>query len=420
MGIRLIVEVLDCYHGPPARKLWLLAFAEKANDRTRQGWPSRETLAWRADVSESRASHIASELVREGVIKRIGGGRKNQGPAQYELLPVIGSQRAPRAHSDSDSQGAGYAHPENVIPTWPQGASPDSQGAFSDSQGARSLPLPAETPGLNPSVRATLSTTSLTRSKDGLPDGRKTAFRASDEPPRSLILRRVFTAAQDAYGDDTAKTLSEEEAAAVWYWAVQNRDVTHPIGYLTKIFRNSLKKDNGATAGLPRLIEKACRWAAGEEDGFDTSRLSELFDQGDLAAVEDELEVMLGYCDIAELSTIDGMIQSGSHPDAVLMKILADREELLMTGRMQLTPPAAAEAYRAGQSVCEIARAYRITRGGAEARIRAGGLGGLGWCPVHGALEELRLANAEAVAYMSAMWGAVAAPEHALGRTVER
>ena len=28
-------EVLDRYHGPDSRKLWLLAWAEKANDRTR-------------------------------------------------------------------------------------------------------------------------------------------------------------------------------------------------------------------------------------------------------------------------------------------------------------------------------------------------------------------------------------------------
>ena len=70
MGIRLVTEVLDRYHGPDARKLWLIAWAEKANDRTRAGWPTREVLAHRTGRSPSRASHIAEELVTEGVLKR--------------------------------------------------------------------------------------------------------------------------------------------------------------------------------------------------------------------------------------------------------------------------------------------------------------------------------------------------------------
>ena len=54
------------------------------------------------------------------------------------------------------------------------------------------------------------------------------------------------------------------------------------------------------------------------------SRLSLLWDEGDLSAVEDELEEMLDP-DEMERSTIDGMLQAGSHPKAVMNKILADR-----------------------------------------------------------------------------------------------
>ena len=46
-----------------------------------------------------------------------------------------------------------------------------------------------------------------------------------------------------------------------------------------------------------------------------------------------------------------------------------------MTGRIRaLTPAGAAELYGKGTSACEIAEAYGISRGGAEARIRAGDL----------------------------------------------
>ena len=76
VGIRLVTEVLDRYHGPDARKLWLIAWAEKANDGTRAGWPTREVLAHRTGRSPSRASHIAEELVAEGVLKRDGGGNR--------------------------------------------------------------------------------------------------------------------------------------------------------------------------------------------------------------------------------------------------------------------------------------------------------------------------------------------------------
>jgi hypothetical protein len=326
MGIRMVVEVLDCYHGPARHKLWLIAFCEQANERTRRGWPPRELLATRAGVSVSRASHIATDLVDQHILKRVGGGRKHSGPAQYELLAVVHSQDAPRAHSEDTAQDAELAHPENGSPDGSQGADSDSQGAFWRSQGARPSPLPAQTPGLNPSLSSPLSSSPLTRSKSGLPDGRtQQAALASDEPSRPLILRRVFTAAQAVYGDGTAEKLSDDEAVALYRWIIRDRVVPHPARYLTKTFRDSLKKDNGATAGLGRLVEKARQWAAEEEDRSGTARLPGLSGQGDLAGAEAEIEQMLGYCDTVEMSTITGMLSAGSHPAAVLAKILSDR-----------------------------------------------------------------------------------------------
>jgi hypothetical protein len=83
-------------------------------------------------------------------------------------------------------------------------------------------------------------------------------------------------------------------------------------------------------------------------------------------------------------------------------------------GRVKLTPAAAGDLYRDGASACQIAQAYGLTRSGAEARIRAGGLGGLAWCRLHRKWEELQLAPAPPP--VTPMWGRVDAPEHALGR----
>lgn len=103
VSIRLIAEVLDHYHGPPRHKLWLVAFAENANDDTRAGWPSRRLLAERADVSETRASHIATELVAEGVIKRDeDSGRRGRGSTRYVLADLHNGVRSERTLSGAD------------------------------------------------------------------------------------------------------------------------------------------------------------------------------------------------------------------------------------------------------------------------------------------------------------------------------
>lgn len=54
------------------------------------------------------------------------------------------------------------------------------------------------------------------------------------------------------------------------------------------------------------------------------SRISLLWDQGDLPGVEDELEEILGP-DEFERSTIDGMLQAGRHPKAIINTIEAAR-----------------------------------------------------------------------------------------------
>ena len=113
MGVKLMVEVLDHYHGPRSRKLWLVGFAENANDRTRTGWPGREVLARRVGVSGSRASNIAAELIAEGVIKREGSRRVGDDPRRgrrtvyvlAELGPDL-AEGSPRPNSRPGAEGS--------------------------------------------------------------------------------------------------------------------------------------------------------------------------------------------------------------------------------------------------------------------------------------------------------------------------
>ena len=153
MGVRLICEVLDHYHGPDARKLWLLAWAESANDRTRTGWPTRDLLARRTGRSASRVSHISDELIAEGILKRDGGGNRS-GPARFILLPfATAGKGAPRAHPSSASKSAVKAHPEPELKgaLWAhpkpevKGAESARKGAESGRKGADPKPQPAET-----------------------------------------------------------------------------------------------------------------------------------------------------------------------------------------------------------------------------------------------------------------------------------
>src|SRR5215472_2660604 len=105
VGIKLVREVLDHYHGPDHLFRWLVAFAENANDRTRTGWPSRELLASRTGRSPARASNIATQLVADGILKRDGGGGRNRGPARFVLLPLT-TQGSLRMNPENAAQGS--------------------------------------------------------------------------------------------------------------------------------------------------------------------------------------------------------------------------------------------------------------------------------------------------------------------------
>jgi hypothetical protein len=179
MGIRLVREILDHYHGPDVRKLWLLSWAENANDRSRTGWPGRSLLSHRTGKSPSRVSHIADELVAEGVLKRDGGGNRG-GRARFVLLPLAHDEKgadcahpfedcedgesdamepceeqgkgAARTHPKARGKGAARTHPQPEI----KGADSKEKGAESSRKGADSIALPAETgplPLIEPSVK---------------------------------------------------------------------------------------------------------------------------------------------------------------------------------------------------------------------------------------------------------------------------
>lgn len=125
MGIKLMVEVLNHYRGPDHKFRWLIAFAEAASDRTRTGWPSRELMVRRTERSPSRVSHLATELVAEGILKRQGGGGRHRGNAKYTLLPLV-AQSAPKPHPETPTQGAAITHPEPHSQSAPR---PHSQSA---------------------------------------------------------------------------------------------------------------------------------------------------------------------------------------------------------------------------------------------------------------------------------------------------
>lgn len=290
VGIRLVIEVLDKYHGPDARKLWLIAWAEKANDRTRAGWPTREVLSHRTGRSPSRASHIADELIAEGVLKRDGGGNRS-GPARFILLPLADPVKsAPRTHpsgagentpgTDSDEtiksapsahpsdapKGAESAHPETVIKSAPsahpkpevKGAESPGKGAESGRKGAGSKPRPAETGSLP-----------LTIPSIDQPSQEPTAD--ADAPTAQTIVARFIDWVRDSGGDLTERTIGQiarqvgdllkqgkserdiRTGLANWYLADQN--VSTLDSFVNSVI-NAAARDrltqNGAGPGHPR------------------------------------------------------------------------------------------------------------------------------------------------------------------------
>ncbi len=114
VGIKLVVEVLDHYRGPDHKFRWLIAFAEKASDRTRTGWPSREVMARRTEKSPARVSNIGSELVADRILQRCGGGGNHRGNARYTLL-AFAAQGSPSTNPETPRQGSPNANPKDEL-----------------------------------------------------------------------------------------------------------------------------------------------------------------------------------------------------------------------------------------------------------------------------------------------------------------
>jgi hypothetical protein len=249
MGVRLIVEALDHYHGEAHRKLWLVAFAEQANDKTRQGWPPRDLLARRADTSPSRASHIATELIGEGVLRRDGGGNRS-GPAKYTMLPLAppaaegkGALRvhlkgavngAPSAHSSDEGKRAPSAHPN-----------PQIKGAWDGIKGARSPSLPAETGSL-PLKSIPLINTSPSRKREEYDDPAFAEF--YEAYPRKEGKRAAWKAwlAATGRGADPVKIIKAALRFAEQRDGQDAKFTPHPATWL-----NHARYDDEAAAAQP-------------------------------------------------------------------------------------------------------------------------------------------------------------------------
>lgn len=117
MGISLMVEVLDRYHGPPRRKLWLMAFAERASDETRTGWPGRGELVKRTGVSPRNVTKIAAALITEGVIRRVGDPGVRGRATTYALAPL--PEQVPEAGTSPAETGTrgGYQSARTGVQT---------------------------------------------------------------------------------------------------------------------------------------------------------------------------------------------------------------------------------------------------------------------------------------------------------------
>ena len=157
MGIRLVCEVLDHYHGPDGHKLWLIAWAEKANDRTRAGWPTREVLAHRTGRSQVRVSNISTELCAEGILKRDGGGHRGA-PARFIMLPLTTESKGSELENPKgDVEGSELANPTNAdLGSESANPKPEVKGSESARKGSEPSPGPAETgslPLIIPSVQ---------------------------------------------------------------------------------------------------------------------------------------------------------------------------------------------------------------------------------------------------------------------------
>jgi hypothetical protein len=151
VSITLMVEVLDHYHGPHSRKLWLIAWAEKVTEGSRAGYCRRTILAARLGVSPGRASQIAREIQDEGAIKRLGGGVGAK-PVTYELLPLDTAQGKPRANPP---QGKPRANPQDAVEGKPRANAQGKPRANAEGKPRANpnLDSPEEPSSLSPAER---------------------------------------------------------------------------------------------------------------------------------------------------------------------------------------------------------------------------------------------------------------------------
>ena len=89
MGLTLLREVLDSYHGPPRRKLLLASWAIHADDITRVGWCPREVLAEETGVTPRQVTRMVAELISEHALARTRMARPGRA-AVYTLGSLTG------------------------------------------------------------------------------------------------------------------------------------------------------------------------------------------------------------------------------------------------------------------------------------------------------------------------------------------
>lgn len=220
MGVKLMVEVLDHYHGPHARKLWLIAWAEKVTgDGSRTGYCKREVLVARLGRSASRVSGIARELEDEGTIKRLGGGVWGK-TAVYELLPLAPAQGQPRA---DPTQGQPRTDPTQGQPRADPTAEPEPNSQGQPRTDAQGQPRADPNPD-NPHKPSTATRRTTRTGSRGEPaaTARETSRRLHNRDPRLVLL-----------GLDETVTDAEAEAIAAALEA--DPDVRDPFAYLLAI-----------------------------------------------------------------------------------------------------------------------------------------------------------------------------------------
>ena len=165
MSIDLVVEVLDHYHGPHSRKLWLLAWAEKVPRGRAPGTASVRCSRPGSDVSMSRVSGIARELEDEGMHQAARRRASGARPRCLELSPLDHAQGQPRA---DPMQGQPRADPSRVSRNHRDRVEPRSRTTGSARADAQGQPRADPNPH-NPHNRSTEPSSARARGRAARP-----------------------------------------------------------------------------------------------------------------------------------------------------------------------------------------------------------------------------------------------------------